>query len=82
MWRNTGEEKRPNGENSLYWVLDIGFREDESWIGSGYAAEHVNILRHIGINLQKQEKSYRLGIASKRKNAVMIRSICIKFLVD
>ena len=54
-------------ENSLHWVLDIGFREDESRIRSGNAAENVNVLRHIGTNLLKQEKSCRMGIAGKRK---------------
>lgn len=54
-------------ENSLHWVLDIGFREDESRIRAGNAAENVNVLRHIGTNLLKQEKSCKMGIASKRK---------------
>ena len=54
-------------ESSLHWVLDIGFREDESRIRAGNAAENVNVLRHIGTNLLKQEKSCRMGIASKRK---------------
>ncbi|MDE6942025.1 MAG: ISAs1 family transposase, partial [Lachnospiraceae bacterium] len=54
-------------ENSLHWVLDIGFREDESRIRAGNAAENVNVSRHIGTNLLKQEKSCKMGIASKRK---------------
>ena len=54
-------------ENSLHWVLDIAFREDESRIRAGNAAENMNIARHIGINLLKQEKSCKMGIASKRK---------------
>ena len=54
-------------ESGLHWVLDIGFREDESRIRAGNAAENVNVLRHIGINLLKQEKSCKMGIASKRK---------------
>ena len=53
--------------NSLHWVLDIGFREDDSRMQAGNAAENVNVLRHIGMNLLKQEKSCRMGIASKRK---------------
>ena len=36
-------------ENSLH-LLDIGFREDESRIRAGNAAENVNVLRHIGIH--------------------------------
>ena len=54
-------------ENSLHWVLDIAFREDESRIRAGNAAENMNIARHIGINLLKQEKSCKMGTASKRK---------------
>lgn len=54
-------------ENSLHWVLDIAFREDESRIRAGNAAENMNMARHIGVNLLKQEKSCKMGIASKRK---------------
>lgn len=54
-------------ENSLHWVLDIGFGEDGSRIRAGNAAENMNIVRHIGLNLLKQEKSCKMGIASKRK---------------
>lgn len=54
-------------ENSLHWVLDIGFREDESRIRAGNAAENFNVLRHIGTNLLKQESGCKMGIASKRK---------------
>ena len=64
-----GKSKRAHWgiENSLHWVLDIGFREDESRMRSGNAVENVNVLRHIGTNLLKQEKSCKMGIASKRK---------------
>lgn len=54
-------------ENSLHWALDIAFREDKSRIRAGNAAEKMNIARHIGINLLKQEKSCKMGTASKRK---------------
>lgn len=64
-----GKSKRAHWgvENGLHWVLDIGFREDESRMRAGNAAENVNVLRHIGTNLLKQEKSCRMGTASKRK---------------
>ena len=64
-----GKSKRAHWgiENSLHWVLDITFREDESRMRAGNAAENVNVLRHIGTNLLKQEKSCKMGIASKRK---------------
>lgn len=64
-----GKSKRSHWgiENSLHWVLDIGFREDESRTRTGNAAENLNVIRHMGTNLLKQEKSCRMGIASKRK---------------
>jgi len=53
-------------ENGLHWVLDVGFREDDSRIRKGYAAENMAVLRHIALNLLKQETSQRLGIRNKR----------------
>lgn len=53
-------------ENSLHWVLDIGFREDESRIRSGNAPENMAVLRHIALNLLKQDKSSKTGIQTKR----------------
>jgi len=56
-------------ENGLHWVLDIGFREDESRIRQGHAAENMAVLRHIALNLLKQETSEHIGISNKRKLA-------------
>lgn len=44
-------------ENSLHWVLDVTFREDDSRIRTGYALENFNIFRQLGINLLKKEPS-------------------------
>ncbi len=56
-------------ENQLHWVLDIGFREDESRIRDGYAAENMAVLRHMALNLLNHETSRRLGVSNKRKLA-------------
>ena len=56
-------------ENSLHWVLDIAFREDESRIRKDHGPENMATLRHIALNLLKQDKSIKEGIKSKRKNA-------------
>ncbi len=41
-------------ENSLHWVLDIAFREDESRIRKGFGPENFAAIRHIALNLLKK----------------------------
>jgi len=53
-------------ENKLHWVLDVAFREDDSRIRTGYAAENMAVLRHTAINMLKQDKSVKGGIKNKR----------------
>ena len=52
-------------ENSLHWVMDMAFREDESRIRTGNAAENLNVLIHMAINLLKSEKTCKRGLAGK-----------------
>lgn len=56
-------------ENGLHWVLDIAFREDESRVRKDHAPQNLATLRHIALNLLKQERSIKVGIAAKRKIA-------------
>ena len=56
-------------ENSLHWVLDIAFREDECRVRKDHSAQNLAILRHIALNLLKQEKTARIGIKNKRLRA-------------
>lgn len=53
-------------ENSLHWVLDLAFREDECRKRKDNSAENFAILRHITLNLLKQEKTCKRSIAGKR----------------
>ena len=53
-------------ENSLQWVLDVAFREDECRKRKDHSAENFAILRHVTLNLLKQEKSCKRSIAGKR----------------
>jgi predicted transposase YbfD/YdcC len=56
-------------ENRLHWVLDIAFREDESRLRKGNSAQNFAVLRHIALNLLKQERSCKRGIKTKRLKA-------------
>jgi predicted transposase YbfD/YdcC len=56
-------------ENQLHWILDVGFREDESRGTLGYSAENLAVIRHIAVNLITQEKSAKVGTRAKRKKA-------------
>jgi predicted transposase YbfD/YdcC len=56
-------------ENGLHWVLDVAFREDAARVRKDNAPRNMAILRHLAINLLKQEASVNVGIAAKRKMA-------------
>lgn len=56
-------------ENSLHWVLDIAFREDECRVRKGAGAENFSVLRRISLNCLKNEESSKCGIKGKRNKA-------------
>jgi predicted transposase YbfD/YdcC len=56
-------------ENSMNWVLDVAFREDDSRVRIDYGPENLGILRRIALNLLKQETTLKVGVKAKRKAA-------------
>lgn len=56
-------------ENSCHWILDVVFREDNSRIRNGHAAENFSIMRKIALNFLKNDKSIKLGVKAKRHAA-------------
>lgn len=54
-------------ENTLHWTLDMTMREDESRARSGHGAENLNVLRHLALNLVKQETSRKGSMRTKLK---------------
>ena len=56
-------------ENSLHWVLDIAFRQDECRIRKDHAPANFAVIRHMALNLLRQENSKRRSIRGKRLKA-------------
>jgi predicted transposase YbfD/YdcC len=56
-------------ENSLHWVLDIAFREDECRVRQGEAAQNFALLRQVALNLLRQETTAKIGVKAKRLKA-------------
>jgi predicted transposase YbfD/YdcC len=53
-------------ENKLHWSLDVTFHEDRCRIRKDHAAENMVALRHMALNLLRQESSRRLSLRQKR----------------
>jgi predicted transposase YbfD/YdcC len=56
-------------ENSLHWVLDVTFREDDSRIRDSAAARNFALLRKMALNLVGQDRSTKASLRAKRKKA-------------
>lgn len=56
-------------ENELHWILDVVFREDDSRIRTGHAAENMAVLRQMALHLLKQETTAKVGVKAKRRKA-------------
>lgn len=67
-------------ENKLHWTLDVAFSEDASRKRNKNAAQNYSILLKIALNLLKNEKTEKQGIAGKRLKAGWNESYLLKVL--
>ncbi len=57
-------------ENRVHWVLDVIFHEDASRIRTGAAPQNMGVVRHIALNLIRQESS-KGSVKAKRFHAAL-----------
>ena len=67
-------------ENQCHWVLDMTWKEDESRIRKGNAAQNVALLRKIALNLLKADTTVRDTIRGKRLQATFDEDKLTAFL--
>jgi len=67
-------------ENELHWTLDIAFDEDRCRVRKDHGSENFALLRHIALNLLKQEKTCTRGIKGKRLLAGWNQDYLLKVL--
>jgi len=56
-------------ENQVHWVLDVAFNEDASRIRKDHAPENLALMRHVALNLLRQDASAKGGIKNRRLRA-------------
>ncbi len=69
-------------ENSLHWVLDVGFNEDHSRKRSGFAAQNYSLLNRIALNLLKNDKTAKVGVHGKRLKAGWDNRYLINLIIN
>ncbi len=66
-------------ENSLHWVLDVTFKEDQSRLRKGHGAQNMSIVRHFALNLVRTMND-KLSIKRRRKRASWDQNYLLKIL--
>jgi predicted transposase YbfD/YdcC len=57
-------------ENSLHWVLDVTFREDDCRVRKGHAPQNFSALRKLALTLLRTDQTYpKRSLRSRRKTA-------------
>ena len=69
-------------ENSLHWVLDVVFREDQARMRQGDTAHNFAMLRHIALNLLRTQKSGPKSVRGKRLKAAWDNDFLLKVLLN
>lgn len=66
-------------ENSLHWVMDVTFQEDQMRTHKGYSAQNLIALRNIALNILKKDTS-KGSLKQKRYRAALDDAFLLKLL--
>ena len=61
-------------------MLDVALREDECRVRTGHAAANLATLRHMALNLLRQDTTKKRGIRTKQKIAAWDHRYLLKLL--
>lgn len=67
-------------ENSLHWVLDVAFREDDSRMSDRVGAQNLAALRRWAVGVLRREQSTKAGANAKRFKAALDPNYLLKLL--
>jgi len=68
-------------ENTLHWVLDVTFREDDSRVRDRTAARNLALLRKIALNIVGRDKTTKASVRARRKKAAWNDAYMLKLLL-
>ncbi|CAM2931673.1 ISAs1 family transposase [Hathewaya histolytica] len=69
-------------ENKLHWVLDVSFNEDKCRARKDNAAENLTVLRHLALNLLRQEKTLKKSLNIKKVRCALDKKYLEKVIFD
>ncbi|HSH81377.1 MAG TPA: ISAs1 family transposase, partial [Herpetosiphonaceae bacterium] len=58
-------------ENRVHWVLDVTFGEDDCRVREGHSPQNFAVLRHLALNLLRQERTRKGSLPTKRFTAAL-----------
>lgn len=54
-------------ENKLHWILDVQFGEDGSRVRNADAAQNLNVIRKVAVDLLRRDRTTRHTFKKKRQ---------------
>lgn len=58
-------------EHRVHWVLDVTFGEDDCRVREGHSPQNFAVLRHLALNLLRQERTRTGSLPTKRFTAAL-----------